>query len=106
MAAIHSHSETLREQLKATAVEVLEIVPLSSRATLLTPEGLTDSHAMPVADFIAETMAIIRSATPKRPAITTPWSKKATRYSGNKAHRWAASCAWDTGTNYRSQQAG
>jgi hypothetical protein len=46
MAAIHSHSETLREQLKATAVEVLEIVPLSSRATLLTPEGLRGTDGL------------------------------------------------------------
>ena len=86
----------------------------------LTPEGLTDSHAMPVGDFIAETVAIIRggetremmssrsnhSATPKRPAITTPCSKRTTRYSGNKARRWAASCARDAATNDRSQRAG
>ncbi len=59
-AAIHSYSETLREQLKATSVEVLEIIPPYVQSALLGSDGLTDEHAMPVADFIAQTMDIIR----------------------------------------------
>lgn len=59
-AAIHSYSQSLREQLKATTVDVLEIAPPYVRTELLGPEQASDERAMPLADFISETMAIIR----------------------------------------------
>ncbi len=59
-AAIHSYSETLREQLKASSVAVLEIVPPYVQTELMGPGQAHDNRAMPLADFIAETMAIIR----------------------------------------------
>lgn len=59
-AAIHSYSVTLREQLKATPVEVLEIAPPYVQTELMSADQAHDARAMPLADFIAETMAIIR----------------------------------------------
>lgn len=59
-AAIHSYSQSLREQLKATTVDVLEIAPPYVQTELLGPEQASDERAMPLADFISETMAIIR----------------------------------------------
>ncbi len=63
-AAIHSWSQSLRWQLKNTSVEVLEIAPPYVQTELLTPQGATDPNAMPLADFITETMAAIAKPTP------------------------------------------
>ncbi len=58
-AMLHSYSESLREQLKATSIEVLEIAPPYVQTELGGPQQATDPHAMPLPEFIAETMAII-----------------------------------------------
>ena len=57
-AAIHSWSESLRHQLADTAVEVLELVP-PAVATDLMPGHAEDPNAMPLADFIKETLSLI-----------------------------------------------
>jgi uncharacterized oxidoreductase len=57
-AAIHSYSQSLRYQLKATNVRVLEIIP-PWVATELMGETPTDPRAMPLDAFIAETMQIL-----------------------------------------------
>lgn len=65
-AAIHSWSVALREQLKGTAIEVIEIAPPYVQTELLGPHQAVDPAAMPLADFIAEVMTILET----QPAAT------------------------------------
>ena len=55
-AAIHSYSLSLREQLKDSNVEVIEIVPPGVQTDLM-PGQADDPQMMPLEDYIAETMA-------------------------------------------------
>jgi len=57
-AAVHSYSMSLREQLRKTSVSVVELVPPYVQTELLVPEQASDPNAMPLADFIAETMTL------------------------------------------------
>ncbi|QGP78969.1 SDR family oxidoreductase [Sphingobium sp. CAP-1] len=57
-AAIHSWSLAMREQLKATSVRVVEIVPPGVQTDLM-PGHADNDQMMPLADFIAETMALL-----------------------------------------------
>lgn len=61
-AAIHSWSMALREQLKATSVEVIEIAPPYVQTELLGPQQAVDPAAMPLAEFTNEVMALLESA--------------------------------------------
>jgi uncharacterized oxidoreductase len=65
-AAIHSYSLSLRYQLKGTATEVLELVPPYVATHLM--GGAEDPRAMPLAQFIAEVMEILK-AQPTPPEI-------------------------------------
>ncbi len=58
-AAVHSYSMGLRQQLKDTAVEVIEIVPPYVQTTLMGERQANDPTAMPLADFISEVMDIL-----------------------------------------------
>jgi uncharacterized oxidoreductase len=60
-AALHSYSQSLRWQLRETPVDVLEIAPPYVQTELGGPAQAVDPRAMPLADFIAETMQIIQS---------------------------------------------
>jgi len=55
-AAIHSYTLSLREQLKDTRVEVIEIVPPGVQTDLM-PGQADDPNMMPLGEYIAETMA-------------------------------------------------
>lgn len=60
-AAIHSYSQSLRYQLKDTTVEVLELVPPYVATELMGANQAKDPRAMPLAEFIAEVMDILRT---------------------------------------------
>ncbi|GAA0951162.1 SDR family oxidoreductase [Kribbella koreensis] len=56
-AAVHSYTQSLRLQLAGTGVQVIELVPPHVATTLM---GMQDApSAMPVEDFLTETMAIL-----------------------------------------------
>jgi uncharacterized oxidoreductase len=57
-AAMHSYSQSLRTQLRDTSVEVVEWAP-PAVATDLMPGHAENPHAMPLADFIAESVALM-----------------------------------------------
>jgi len=57
-AAIHSYSMSLRYQLQATTIRVIEIIPPWVATELMGPVP-DDPRAMPLNDFIAETMQLL-----------------------------------------------
>ncbi|MBS3652262.1 SDR family oxidoreductase [Pseudaminobacter sp. 19-2017] len=57
-AAIHSYSISLRHQLRDTAVQVIEVAP-PLVATDLTPGQRDNPRAMPLEDFIRESMGLL-----------------------------------------------
>jgi len=59
-AAIHSYTQSLRYKLRHTSVEVLELIPPYVQTELLGPGQLTDPNAVPLKDFISETMHILK----------------------------------------------
>jgi len=60
-AAIHSYTQTLRFQLKDTKVEVIESIPPYVQTELMGPGQAADPRAMPLADFISETMEALKT---------------------------------------------
>ena len=60
-AAIHSYSQSLRYQLKDSSVQVLELIPPYVRTGLMGQRQADDQNAMPLGDFIAEAMSILKS---------------------------------------------
>ena len=61
-AAIHSYTQSLRYQLKDTHVQVLELIPPYVQTELMGTQQANDPHAMPLKDFIAETMHILKTS--------------------------------------------
>ena len=58
-AAIHSYTQSLRYQLRGTTIEVLELIPPYVQTDLM--DGAEDPRAMPLKDFIAEVMGILKT---------------------------------------------
>jgi len=61
-AAIHSYTQSLRYQLRDTSVQVLELIPPYVQTELMGPRMASDPNAMPLKDFIAESMKILKSS--------------------------------------------
>jgi len=57
-AAIHSYTLSLRYQLRSTGIEVLELIPPYVATNLMS--GADDPRAMPLHQFIAEVMEILK----------------------------------------------
>ncbi|MGA3100446.1 MAG: SDR family oxidoreductase [Terracidiphilus sp.] len=57
-AAIHSYTLSLRYQLRSTGIEVLELIPPYVQTDLM--KGADDPRAMPLKQFIAEVMQILK----------------------------------------------
>jgi uncharacterized oxidoreductase len=58
-AAIHSYTQSLRYQLKATKVEVIELIPPYVQTTLTGDQQAEDPRAMPLDEYIDEAMSIL-----------------------------------------------
>ncbi len=63
-AAIHSWTQSLRTQLQDTSVEVLELIPPYVQTELSGPQHATDPNAMPLADYIEETLTLLKNPPP------------------------------------------
>jgi uncharacterized oxidoreductase len=61
-AAIHSYTQSLRYQLRDTGVQVLELIPPYVQTELTGTRQASDPNAMPLQDFIAETMNILKTS--------------------------------------------
>ncbi len=61
-AAIHSYTQSLRYQLKDSSVRVMELIPPYVQTELMGAGQASDSRAMPLEEFIAEVMGIVKSS--------------------------------------------
>lgn len=66
-AALHSWSQSLRHQLRATSVQVIEVAP-PAVGTDLMPTSRSNPNAMQLTDYISETMALF-AANPQAEEI-------------------------------------
>ncbi|MGA2248520.1 MAG: SDR family NAD(P)-dependent oxidoreductase [Verrucomicrobiota bacterium] len=60
-AAIHSYTQSLRLQLRDTSVRVLELIPPYVQTELMGQAQAQDMNAMPVRQFVAEVMRILKT---------------------------------------------
>jgi len=61
-AAIHSYTQSLRYQLKDTAVQVIELAPPYVQTELTGERQKNDCRAMPLNDYITETVGILKNS--------------------------------------------
>jgi uncharacterized oxidoreductase len=61
-AAIHSYSQSLRYQLRDTAIRVVELIPPYVQTELTGADQARDPNAMPLQEFIEESMRIFMSS--------------------------------------------
>src|SRR5215831_13468373 len=61
-AAVHSYTQSLRSQLKGTNIQVLELIPPYVQTDLMGPRQAQDPNALPLKEFILETMMILKTS--------------------------------------------
>ncbi len=61
-AAIHSYTQSLRYQMKDTPLQVIELIPPYVQTSLMGDRQANDPNAMPLADYVAETMSILTNS--------------------------------------------
>ena len=71
-AAIHSYTQSLRYQLRHSNLQVIEIMPPWVQTELQGDRGM-NPKAMPLSDYISETMAVLRNS----PEVTEIVSERA-----------------------------
>ena len=59
-AALHTYTQSLRFQLRATAVQVIEVIPPQVQTALQGERGF-DPRAMPLDEYITETMTLLQT---------------------------------------------
>jgi len=59
-AALHSYTQSLRFQLRETSVQVIEVIPPQVQTALQGERGF-DPRAMPLDEYIAETMTLLQT---------------------------------------------
>jgi uncharacterized oxidoreductase len=85
-AFLHCWLQSLRFQLRKTSIEILELVPPYVQTELTGPTQASDSNAMPLADYIAEVMQILRRPRPSHGEILVErvkalrWAEKNANY--------------------------
>ncbi|WNG14201.1 SDR family oxidoreductase [Cystobacter fuscus] len=62
-AAIHSYTQSLRYQLRDTAVRVIELVPPYVQTELTGEHQARDPMAMPLKDYLEETMRLLQESS-------------------------------------------
>jgi uncharacterized oxidoreductase len=63
-AFLHSWLQSLRHQLRATGIEVLELAPPYVQTELAGPDQATDPAAMPLADYVTEVLHLLDRPSP------------------------------------------
>ncbi len=71
-AALHSYTESLRYQLKDTAVQVIELIPPYVQTTLMGERQAADPNATPLPDYLAETMALLTDTPDATEIVVEP----------------------------------
>jgi uncharacterized oxidoreductase len=67
-AAMHSYTQSLRYQLRESAVQVIELVPPYVQTELMGRHQAEDPNAMPLRAYLAETLQLLQS-TPEAEEI-------------------------------------
>jgi short-subunit dehydrogenase involved in D-alanine esterification of teichoic acids len=92
-AAVHSFTEGLRVQLADTSVRVIELAPPGVRTALFGQES--DEQAMPLEDFLDETLALLHSEpTPKELIVERAKFLRTAEATGNYDNVLGMLSAW------------
>jgi len=92
-AAVHAFTEALRVQLADTSVRVIELAPPGVKTTLFGQEN--DQHAMPLKDFLDETLALLHSEpAPREIIVERAKYLRTAEASGNYEAALAMLSAW------------